>query len=141
MEDDHVARIEDQALLVVSGFLENSQRKASQRDLLAFSCVAKQRLLLPRICDTQTAPPTIPRREANRHKAPFDQALAQKAIQRAQHVCRPRLLRAQAAQRADRDRAVKSCGASLPAHVAQRDAQVLRSIAQEVVEVAAELAR
>ena len=83
----------------------------------------------------------MPCGEAKRHEPAFDQPLAEKSIDGAKHFRGPVLLRPEAAQRADGDGAVKRRGASLPADVAQRDRQLLRTVAEKIVQVAAQFAR
>src|SRR6202034_1228658 len=117
------------------------KRKAGERHFFAGAGVAKQRLLLTRIGDAETAALAIPGGEAERHEAAFDQSLSEKSVEGAKHVRGARLLRSQTAHGADGNRAIKSRGASLPADVAERDSQVVGSVTHEVVEVAAQLAR
>ncbi len=85
--------------------------------------MAKVRLLLPRVRHAQFPPPAVPRRKAQRHEPPFNPALAQKSVDRAQHLRRPVLLRPQAAQRPNRHRSIQRRRASLSRHVAHRHAQ------------------
>src|SRR5208282_2559779 len=141
IEDDHVAGIEYERPFVIGRFLENSERKTRQRNLFALSPVAENRLLLSRVREAQKAAPAIPGGKAESHEAALDQAFAQKSVDGAKHVRGPRLQRAEAAQGSDGDRAVQRGGASLPAHVAESDAQILRAVAEKVIQIAAQLAR
>ena len=62
-------------------------------------------------------------------------------IQLAQQFRGLKFLRRDAAQNSRGDRAVKRRGAAFSADVAERDAQLLRTVAQEIVQVAANFAR
>ena len=79
--------------------------------------------------------------KARGHEAAFDPALADKMIHLAQHFRGLQFLRRQAAHDADRHGAVKRRGSALSADVAERNAQLLRPVAQKFVKVAADFAR
>src|ERR1700722_4657274 len=100
----------------------------------------KKRFLLAGICDSQTTFPAAPGDETKRHEPPLDEALAEKSIDGVKHIRRAGLLRTETPQRANRNRTVKCCRASLPAAVTQGYAQILRPVTNEVIQVAAEFA-
>src|SRR5205807_6421725 len=58
-----------------------------------------------------------------------------------QHFRRLQFLRGQTPHNSDGHRSVERRGRSLPAHVSQRNSQLLRSVAQKLVKVAAHLPR
>src|SRR5262249_33433690 len=91
--------------------------------------------------NAQTATTPVPRGKAERHETALDASLAQKSVDRAQHVRGPRLLRPQAAYRADGHGSIERRRASLSAHVAQRERKFLRAVSNKVVKVAAQFAR
>src|SRR5580704_1550097 len=115
-----VALVQDVTALVVGGFLKHSQRKSGEHDSFAAAAVIEERLFLSGIGNAQFMAAAVPGGEAQSHEAAFDAALAEKSIDSPQHFRGAVLLWAQAAQRANRYRAVKSGGASLPADVAHR---------------------
>src|SRR5580658_5699594 len=132
-----VALVQDVTALIVSGFLKHSQRKPSEHDSFTAAAVIEERLFLSGIGNPQFVAAAVPGGEAQRHEAAFDTSFAEKSIDCAEHFRGAMLLRAQAAQRANRYGAVKRGGTSLPADIAHRIRQFLRTVAEKIVEVAA----
>ena len=141
VKHDHITGVENEAALIVSCFLENSERKTDQPNLFATAPMKQERLLLPRICNSQFAPSAMPGCKTERHESPLDHALAQKAIDGPQHFRGPVLLGRETAKCSDAHGAVKCSRTSLPTHVSQRDRQFLRPITQKIVKIAAQFAR
>src|SRR6266852_1302606 len=83
----------------------------------------------------------LPGSEANGHVAVLDPTVANELIQLAKEFRGLQLLRREAAQYPNRDRAVERRRTPLAAHIPERDTQLLRAVRKEIVKVAAHLAR
>ena len=105
-----VALVQDVTALVVGGFLKHSQRKSGEHDSFAAAAVIEERLFLSGVGNSQFVAAAVPGGEAQSHEAAFDATFAEKSVDRAQHFRGAMLLRAQATERADRNRAVKRMG-------------------------------
>src|SRR2546427_2284882 len=141
IKHEDIAGIQSDAPLVVGDVVVDAQRKPLQLDFVAAAAFPEQRLRLPSVGDAQLPPALLPGGKAEGHEAALDAALAGKLVHLAQHLGRLKLLLEETSQDADGDGPIESSGSSLSADVAQSHAELLRAIAQEVVEVAADFAR
>src|ERR1700677_1673503 len=138
VEHHDIACVENVAFLIVHSRFKHAEWKSFQRDSFAAAIVIQKRLLLARIGNAQLMTSSVPGCETQRHEAALDASLSEKSVDGAKHIGRTMFLRTEAAQRADCDSAVQSRGASLPADISQGNGQFLRTVAQKIVEVAAQ---
>src|SRR5260370_22962866 len=130
-----------EATLVVGDVVVDAQRKPLQLDFVAAAAFPEQRLRLPGVGDAQLPPALLPGGKAEGHEAALDAALASQLVHLAQHLGRLKLLLEETSQDADGDGPVKSSGSSLSPDVSPSHPDLLRAIAQDIVEVAADFAR
>ena len=140
MKDQDIAGLEVTPPFVVSDFLKDAERKASELHFAASAILIDQRLRLARVGDAQFVL-LLPSRKAGGHEAAFDAPLADDLVHLPQHVGGLQFLRSEAAHDADRYGAVKSRGGAFAADIAKGDAELLRAVAKKFVEVAADFAR
>src|SRR5579872_4258415 len=141
MEHENIAGFERDAPLIIGDVFKNPEWKSSELDLAATAILIKQRLRLSGIGDAQLASALLPRCKTRRHEAAFDAPLPDDLIHLSQHFGRLQFLRRKAAHDSDRNRSIKRSRGAFPAHVTECDSQLLRSISQKFVEVAAKFAR
>src|SRR3989441_3884829 len=141
VKHEDITGIKSDAPLVVGDVVVDAQGKPLQLDFVAAAAFPEQRLRLPGVGDAQLPPALLPGGKAEGHEAALDAALAGKLVHLAQHLGGLKLLLEATSQDADGDGTREIRGSSLSADVAQSHAELLRAIAQEIVEVAADFAR
>jgi len=141
MKDEDISGFECHAPLVVVHFLKDAEGETGQFDSVAPAALVQKRLRLPGVGHAEFLTALLPRGEAGGHEAAFDPAFTYQLVHLTKHFRGLKFLRCQAAHDADSDRAVEGGGRAFAAHIAERYAELLWAITQEVVEVAADLAR
>src|SRR4030095_9325417 len=140
MKNHDVTGIEGDAPLVVTGLFENSKGKSCQLDLATAAILVEKRLGLAGIGHAKFAAALLPGCKAGGHEAAFDAALADELIHLAEHFSGLQFLRSESGHDADGDGSVKRRGGTFPADIGKSDANLLRSIAEKFVQVAANFA-
>src|ERR1700722_16859770 len=135
-----VATFESDTPLVVRDIFENSQRESRQLDAITTAIFVKHGLRLAGIGDAEFLAAFLPNGETRGHESPFDTAFADQLVHLAQHFGRLKLLRGKAPHDANGYGTVEGGRSSLPADVAQRDAELLRAIPQKIIQVPANFA-
>ena len=116
-------------------FFEDAQRKTCQFNFAAPPILVKERLRLPGVCHSKLLAAFLPGRKARRHKPPFDTPLAYQLVHLFEHFRGLQLLRSKTPHDSDGHRSIESGSRSFAAYVSQRNSQLLRAIAQKLVEV------
>ena len=140
VKDEDIAGFERDAPLVVLNFIENSEREASKFDLVAAIILVKEGLRLACVGNAELLAAFLPSGKASGHEAAFDAPLANQKVHLAEHLCGLELLRRETAHDTDGHSTVERRGCAFTADVTKSNAELLRTVAEEVVEIAADLA-
>src|ERR1700693_2619743 len=135
MKNQYVSWLQNAIPLVVIHFLKNSQRKSGQLYFFAVSVFIEQWLRLPGVRHTQFSLALLPGRKTSCHEAAFNSPLANNLIHLLEYVRRLQFLRRQTSHDSNRYGAIQRGSRTLTTHVSERYPQLLRSIAQKLIQV------
>ena len=141
VKHENVSGIESNSPLVVSDLFKNAQWKSRQFDFSAAPFLVQQGLRLAGIRHAQFLTALLPGCETCGHKPAFDAALPHNLIHLPQHFRGLQLLWCETPHNPDGHGTVESGSSTFAAYISQRNAQLLRPIAQKLIEIAADFAR